>query len=113
MYNAKYTVPAIVVLLILATIPFWWCSILVPDDKTPELALPEDQDKCNEAADYMKANHMQMLNDWRDRVVRQGERLYPAPAGKVSEMSMQNNCMKCHTNKAEFCDQCHYTASGD
>lgn len=111
MYNAKYIVPGIVVFLILATLPFWWSSIFVPGYKTPELALPKDQDKCIESADYMKANHMQMLNDWRDRVVRQGERLYTATDGKVYEMSLQNTCMNCHTNKADFCDKCHDTAS--
>jgi hypothetical protein len=22
-------------------------------------------------------------------------------------MSLQNSCMKCHSNKKEFCDKCH------
>jgi hypothetical protein len=31
--------------------------------------------------------------------------------GKEFEMSLQKTCMKCHTNKAEFCDKCHNYAS--
>jgi hypothetical protein len=26
-------------------------------------------------------------------------------------MSLQNTCMQCHPNKAEFCDRCHNYAS--
>jgi hypothetical protein len=111
MYNAKYIVPGIVIFVILATLPFWWGTLFVADYQEPELALPEDHDQCIESAEYMSANHMSMLDEWRDRVVRDGERLFTASDGKVYEMSLQNTCMSCHTNKEEFCDKCHTTAS--
>ncbi len=34
-------------------------------------------------------------------------RVYTAADGKKYNMSLQNECMKCHSNKAQFCDQCH------
>lgn len=111
MYNAKYIVPGIVVFLILATLPFWWSSIFVAGYESPELALPADKDQCIESAEFMKANHMQILDEWRDQVVRDGERLYTATDGKIWEMSLQNTCMDCHSNKEEFCDKCHDTTS--
>ena len=30
-----------------------------------------------------------------------------AADGKNYNMSLQNECMKCHSNKTQFCDQCH------
>ena len=56
----------------------------------------------------MRARHMDLLDDWRDRVVREGERVYVSDlSGASHEMSLSNTCMDCHSNKAEFCDRCH------
>jgi len=55
----------------------------------------------------MKANHMDLLNQWRDDVVRKGVRIYKAGNGRKFEMSLSNTCMNCHSNKSEFCDECH------
>ncbi len=55
----------------------------------------------------MRANHMRLLNDWRDLVVREGERTYTAADGKVYEISLTGTCLKCHSNKETFCDRCH------
>jgi len=44
-------------------------------------------------------------------VVRKGIRQYESSTGNVYDMSLQNTCMECHSNKSKFCDQCHtYTA---
>jgi hypothetical protein len=63
--------------------------------------------KCVESKSFMRAEHMVMLNDWRDLVVREGDRIYIANDGKEYVMSLQNTCMKCHSNKKKFCDECH------
>ena len=55
----------------------------------------------------MKHEHMQLLIDWKDSVVRYGIRTYVASDGKEHVISLTNTCMECHSNKAEFCDQCH------
>jgi hypothetical protein len=63
--------------------------------------------KCVESKSFMKAEHMVMINDWRDAVVREGNRLYTSTDGQQYAMSLQNTCMKCHSNKTKFCDECH------
>ena len=35
------------------------------------------------------------------------QEMYVASDGKTYEMSLQNECMRCHSNKAQFCDKCH------
>jgi hypothetical protein len=63
--------------------------------------------QCIEPRQFMRAEHMQLLNNWRDSVVRSGNRIYTASDGKQYSMSLQNTCMNCHSNKKEFCDKCH------
>jgi hypothetical protein len=63
--------------------------------------------QCVEPREFMRAEHMQLLNQWRDSVVRDGNRIYTGLNGKQFTISLQNTCMKCHSNKKEFCDKCH------
>ncbi|HWR72405.1 MAG TPA: sulfate reduction electron transfer complex DsrMKJOP subunit DsrJ, partial [Nitrospirota bacterium] len=52
--------------------------------------------------------HMQILNNWRDSVVRDNKRQYVSDTSKRHfNMSLQNECMQCHSNKKKFCDECH------
>ena len=66
---------------------------------------------CVRSTEYMKAEHMQLLDVWREAVVRRGERTYVSPDGKEYNMSLSNTCLDCHANKTEFCDRCHDYAS--
>jgi hypothetical protein len=93
------------------TFPFFYNigkANIKPDPKidTPFIQKLADK-KCVEPKEFMRAEHMQLLNDWRDTVVRGGERSYVNKKGKKFDMSLQNTCMKCHSNKKEFCDRCH------
>lgn len=63
--------------------------------------------ECVEPKAFMRAEHMQMLNQWRDSVVRNGDRIYVSSQGKEFTMSLQNGCLNCHSNKKDFCDKCH------
>jgi len=78
--------------------------------KQPELKLPANEKECIESKEYMRENHMALLNEWRDWALRDGKRTYTNHAGKEFKISLQNTCMKCHTNKADFCDKCHTDA---
>ena len=73
---------------------------------TPEIQKLEDK-KCVEPKELMRAKHMQILNNWRDAVVRDGDRDQIIISGHKYEKSLQNGCMKCHSNKKDFCDKCH------
>jgi hypothetical protein len=56
----------------------------------------------------MKAEHMVLIDFWRDSVVREMNRQYVSTANhKKFNMSLQNGCMRCHSNKKKFCDECH------
>ncbi|MBI4686053.1 MAG: sulfate reduction electron transfer complex DsrMKJOP subunit DsrJ [Nitrospirae bacterium] len=113
MYNAGKIIFGLLIFLALVTFPFYNNIGKVsakPEPKidTPEIQkLPENERKCVEPKDFMRGEHMQMLNDWRDSVVREDNGIYMSSQGKQFNMSLQNTCMKCHSNKKEFCDKCH------
>jgi hypothetical protein len=67
--------------------------------------------QCVKPAQYMAANHMTMLNTWRDDVVRNNDRTLGEIDGVMYEKSLQNTCLKCHSNVNEFCNKCHSYAS--
>ena len=95
----------VIVFLGLFTFPFWYgLGQAVP---VPKVQLPKDQKACVAPTEFMKTSHMQMLNEWRDYVVRDGLRVFVAADGKKYNMSLSNQCMKCHAEKTKFCDQCH------
>ncbi len=63
--------------------------------------------ECVEPKEFMAKEHMQLLNTWRDEVVRYGQRIYVNSRGESFHISLQNTCLNCHSNKKEFCDKCH------
>jgi hypothetical protein len=83
----------------------------------PEIVLSEKAKAakaCVMPKAYMTSEHMQLLDQWRNEVVRNGQRIFETPnhpAQKQFVMSLSNTCLDCHSNKAEFCDRCHNHAS--
>jgi len=59
----------------------------------------------------MRASHMVLLNDWRDNVLRDGNRTTVEVGEKKYRKGLQMACMQCHSNKENFCDRCHTYAS--
>jgi len=109
MYNSGKILIGIIVFLILFTSPIWYDLVIGNPTIKPSLVLPtgEDQKECVMSAEYMRDNHMELLNVWRDDAVRMGNRTFTTSSGKKFEMSLTKTCLGCHSNKAEFCDQCH------
>jgi hypothetical protein len=111
MYDSGKVITGIVVFAVLMTSPFWLAAI-GKQTEFPELEKPKKtEEKCVESKEWMRANHMQMLNDWRHEVVREGKRQYVNSEGKEFEKSLTKTCLDCHENKKKFCDKCH-TYSG-
>lgn len=112
MYNAKYIIPGLLVFAGIITLPIW-INLCSTKYEYPAVALPAGpgMDTCIEDTIWMRANHMGLLIDWRDRALRESKRVYVAGDGRQWETSLQNTCMSCHANKAEFCDKCHDTNS--
>jgi hypothetical protein len=107
MYDAGKIIVGLVVFLVLVTSPLWYNAISSAPVEEPELN-PVATGECIEGTEYMRASHMDVLNEWREAVVRRGERDYVSTLnGKTWDMSLSRTCMDCHTNKADFCDACH------
>jgi len=95
----------LVVFLGLITFPFWYDTAAGSNSARPELQKARGE-ACIYPTAYMLANHMHVLMEWRDEVVRKGNRIAKI-GGKTYEMSLTKTCLGCHTNKKEFCDKCH------
>ena len=107
MYDAGKIIIGIVIFLCLITLPILYNAATGKGDYTPELDVGTQEKACVEPTTFMKASHMQMLDEWRDSVVRDGKRLYVASDGKKYDMSLTRTCLGCHAKKEKFCDQCH------
>lgn len=126
LYDKEKVIGGLVIFVILFTFPVFYnhgkfvpAPKIVADeakaaDGAPVLVLTDEAKaakECVREKAFMKTEHMQLLNEWRDDVVRNGYKMYKNPAGKSYDMSLSNNCLSCHSNKAEFCDKCHnYTS---
>ena len=112
LYDKGKVVVGLVVFGVLITFPFWYNlgkAAPAPDPVLTEKA--KAAKVCVRSTEYMKAEHMQLLDVWRDTVTRVGKRVYINPDGKAYTMSLSNTCLDCHSNKTEFCDRCHDYAS--
>jgi hypothetical protein len=110
-YNAKQIIPGLLIFLVLVTLPLWYNMGKAAPPPEPKIDTPViqkmAQKQCVLPKADMRTEHMKLLNDWRTWAVRDGKRLYVAADGKQYSISLQNECMKCHSNKTEFCDKCH------
>ncbi len=117
-YNKGPIFLGILVFLAIALFPFYndmGRPTKKPDPKTDTPAIKEwvqqhgKKKECVESKSFMRAEHMVLLNNWRDSVVRNDNRLYKSTSDPNEEfnMSLQNGCLHCHSNKKKFCDECH------
>lgn len=107
----------IFIFFVLAAFPFLYnmagkAAAKKPEPKVDTPAILEwektyGKKECVESKEFMRAEHMQLLNDWRDSALRDDKRTYLSSNGKSFDISLQNTCMKCHSNKKKFCDECH------
>lgn len=111
MHDAGKIIPGLIIFAAIVTFPFYYNmgkAVARPEPKLDTPAIQELKERqCVESMEFMRANHMQLLNQWRDAVVRDGNSVYMGLGGKKYTMSLQNTCMKCHSNKKNFCDSCH------
>lgn len=112
MYDAGKIIIGLIIFLILITFPIWYNAVSGNPASAPDLKIITDAKQCVAPTDYMRTNHMDLLDEWRDIVVREKGR-YIMLDGKQYEMSLSNTCLDCHSNKADFCDQCHNYMSVD
>jgi hypothetical protein len=112
MNDAGKILGGLIIFLLLVTAPMWYQLATGKGETGPDPVIaPGAGTTCVAGTEYMRAKHMDLLNEWRDDVVRRADRIHVAPDGKEYDKSLSRTCMSCHSNKAEFCDRCHdYTA---
>jgi len=105
MFDAGKILVGLGVFVGLVTAPAWYGK---GKGGPPELARPAGGAKqCVEATAFMRARHMELLDGWRDAVVRGAEKIYVATDGQRHEMSLTGTCLRCHDDQDKFCNRCH------
>ena len=100
-------IAVLIVFFVVLTSPIWYARAAGTTSRGPEPKLPKTEKTCVMPVEYMRASHMELLLTWRDDVVRRNVRTWIAPDGKSYKTSLSGTCLRCHANKAEFCDRCH------
>ncbi len=106
MRDRVWILAGLIVFLGIITFPIWYNTAGGTSAAAPELQKPAKGENCIYPAEYMRANHMEILMDWRDRVVRDNQRIVTV-GGKTYNMSLTGTCLDCHASKEQFCDKCH------
>lgn len=111
MYDKGKIIPGLIIFIGLVTFPFIYNLVKASCPPEPSLDTPVinqmSKKQCVKPKDMMKTEHMKLLHEWRDSVVRQGDREYGIIDGVKYEKSLQKTCMHCHSNKEDFCNRCH------
>ena len=107
MYDRGKILSGLIIFMILVTSPLWYNAVAGKTGYVPKPKLPADKKECVEPKEQIRVNHKTLLEDWKQSVVRQGGRIYIASNKKPHVMSLNRTCMSCHSDKTEFCDQCH------
>ena len=103
----------LVIFLAVFTFPFWYNHGAASTAPKPELTeKAKAAKKCILEKEQMRTGHMQLLNEWRNTVVRNDQHVYEI-GGRQYVASLSNTCLDCHSNKAEFCDKCHLYTSAE
>ncbi len=118
MYDGGKIIAGIIIFLAFALFPFY-SNIGKADIKPPKPSLDTPVikalkvKKCVEPEQYMRESHMQLLIKWRDSALRHAKRVYVNSNGEEYVISLQKTCLRCHSNRSEFCDRCHKYADVD
>ena len=120
MYKPAKIIVALVIFLAIVTFPIWssiGSDSVSPDVEisldTPAINALGDDATCIYDTDYMRANHMKVLDDWKVEVVRNGNRMIVTEDGREYLASLQNTCFECHSNYEDFCLKCHEYSNVD
>ena len=110
MYNKGTIIAGLAIFVLFVTFPIWYNGLDAGPLPKPELP-PGGEKLCVAPASEMRDTHMQLLNEWRDDVTRNSDRVSVTVDGKEYRKGLQTACMQCHSNKEKFCDSCHEYAA--
>ena len=105
MYKGGKIIVSLIIFLAVLSVPYFYNmgkANAGPDVNLNTPAIQQLADKqCVESPEFMRANHMQLLNQWREASVRNGQSVYINSQGKSFEISLQDTCLNCHSTEAE------------
>ena len=107
MYDGCKIIIGIIVFLVVLTSPVWYVAVSGQASSVPQPEIIVDDTQCIEDTEYMRDYHMVLLDKWRDQYVREDSRTHVASNGEEYLIGLTGTCLNCHSNKTEFCDQCH------
>ena len=108
MFDSKKVIAGLIIFFVFVTFPIWYNFASSAPAGPPTFDPIPGESKCVEDTQWMRAWHMDLLNFWRDDVVRTGNRTYKSTAtGKTYNKSLTNTCLECHGSFDKFCDKCH------
>lgn len=110
MYNKGTIIPGLIIFVLILTAPIWYNGLKAGDLPKPEPTSGVGT-QCVLPVQEMRDTHMQLLNQWRDEVLRDNDRSMVVVNGKKFQKGLQLTCMQCHTSKEKFCDTCHTYAA--
>lgn len=107
MYDKGKILAGLVIFFGLLSFPLWYTTAKGKAGYMPELEKAAKGKHCVLPTEEIRAGHMQLLNDWRDEAVREGDRVFRAWDGSTCVKSLTRTCLGCHRSKERFCDRCH------
>ena len=113
MYDAGKIVLGLAVFVGVSAFPIWYNIAAGKGAYAVQLEPPPNGTKqcvAETANGYMRAEHMHILDERRNMVVRDGKRPKVTVDGVHYDYSLSKTCMNCHSNKEKFCDSCHTPA---
>jgi hypothetical protein len=107
MRRLRVIVPLLVGVLLAAALPVLLGLLPGQKKEVPKLGLPAGEKACILPTAEMRERHMVLLADWRESVVRTGDRAPFIAGERAFPKSLSGTCLKCHAKKSAFCDRCH------
>ena len=109
MRDAGKIVGGFVIAVVVAAGPLWVGSARGVKDVA--LARAAGGERCLRPRAEMRQNHPTLLRNWRESVVRLGDRVHHSEDGVDVRISLTGTCLGCHGKASEFCDKCHAQAA--
>ena len=107
MYDAGKILAGLAIFVVLVATPFWWNAARGADTAPPRIEKPPAGTSCVLPPDQMRHEHMRLLIEWREEVVRQDLRTTRDAAGRPLKKSLSESCLACHGGREKSCDRCH------
>ena len=108
MHDKPRIVVGLFVGLACVAVPLWYSLGQARGGRAPELQLPVGRSRCVEDTALMRSRHADLLRQWREAVVRDGQTTYVSKTfGETYPISLTKTCLGCHADRRAFCDRCH------